>query len=364
MDERKVAFIICANDETELQECHYYLSRLVIPEGMETEVLSIWDAQSMASGYQEGMDSTDAKYKVYLHQDTFIINPNFILDMLAVFQENPQIGMLGCVGAQKWMIEEGYLPINCYDAGKVFHNLSDSYLDYANPQGEHLKVVMIDGLLMATQVDIPWREDLCQGWQFYDASQSMEMQRIEKEVVVPFQKVPWCYHDNGVNNRETYYGDYELFLKEYFPEMDGFRLPKGENTLELKAKFKQLKEMMDMMLETGEREAFLNVCENPIIGMFLDFREYFVIAHIEKTEAQNLTVHRLWEKGLSKAEIIIKVRMLKHLIKRLEYDAEEGTECTYLREHYSDCAMAVMIQQYVWNKEKVESKLHVDCLCR
>ncbi len=60
MDERKIAFIVCANDEPELQECHYYLSRLSIPEGMTTEVLSIWDAQYITSGHQEGMKSTDA----------------------------------------------------------------------------------------------------------------------------------------------------------------------------------------------------------------------------------------------------------------------------------------------------------------
>lgn len=357
MDERKIAFIVCANDELELQECHYYLSRLFVPEGMTTEVLSIWDAQSMTSGYQEGMESTDAKYKVYLHQDTFIINPNFLSDMLAVFQENPQIGMIGCVGASKWRMEEGYLPVNSYDTGKVFHNLREAYLDYRSPQEKYLKVVMVDGLLMATQTDIPWREDLFKGWQFYDASQSMEMQRNGKEVVVPFQKMPWCYHDNTANSMETYYGDYELFLKEYFSEVDGFSLPKGETTLELKTKFKKLKEMLNMLLETGEREAFLNVCQDPVLGTFLDFREYFLIANIEKIEMKNGTEHRLWENGLSKTEILTKVRILKHLIKRLEYDAEEGTECSYLQENYSTSAIEAVIGQYVWNRNKVVDKI-------
>lgn len=35
------------------------------------------------------MKETSAKYKVYLHQDTFIIYKNFIQDILSIFKENP-----------------------------------------------------------------------------------------------------------------------------------------------------------------------------------------------------------------------------------------------------------------------------------
>ncbi len=254
-------------------------------------------------------------------------------------------------------MEEGYLPVNSYDTGKVFHNLRDAYLDYGSPQGGHLKVVMVDGLLMATQTDIPWREDLFRGWHFYDASQSMEMQRIGKEVVVPFQKTPWCFHDNGATNMATYYGDYELFLKEYFPKIQQLSTSKGENISELKNKFKQLKEMLDGMLENGDREAFLNVCQDSVFEEFLDFREYFLIAYIEKAEVQNHTIHRLWANGLRKDEIFAKVRTLKYLLKRMEYDAEDGTECSYLQGNYSMAAIAIVIQYYIWNQKKVLDKL-------
>lgn len=359
MDEKKIAFIICANDEMELQECQYYLSRLTVPEGMTTEMLSIWDAKSMASGYQEGMESTDAKYKVYLHQDTFIINPHFLYDIIGCFRENPQIGMIGSIGVSKWRMEEGYLPVNCYDTGKLFRNLNEKYLDYGIPKEGYEKVAMVDGLLMATQVDIPWREDLFQRWQLYDASQSMEMQRNGKEVVVPFQKTPWCYHDNTVNRMETYYGDYELFLKEYFPAADSSKLPKGETTLELKTKFSKLKKMMDMLLGSGDRKTFLNICKDPVVEKFPDFREYFLIANIEIEEMKNVTGYRLWEDGLSRDEIFARIRMLKHLIKRLEYDAEEGEECSYLQENYSMAAIEAIIEQYVWNRKKVADKIAV-----
>ena len=36
----------------------------------------------MTSGYNNAMKKTDAKYKVYLHQDVFILNHNFLMDIL------------------------------------------------------------------------------------------------------------------------------------------------------------------------------------------------------------------------------------------------------------------------------------------
>ena len=56
------------------------------------------DAKSMTSGYNEAMRASDAKYKVYLHQDVLILNRGFIYDTLNLFLKYPEIGMFGMVG--------------------------------------------------------------------------------------------------------------------------------------------------------------------------------------------------------------------------------------------------------------------------
>ena len=40
-----------------------------------------------------------------------------------------------------------------------------------------IEVKGIGGLIMITQYDIPWRDDIFDGWHFYDASQSIEFIR-------------------------------------------------------------------------------------------------------------------------------------------------------------------------------------------
>ena len=84
--DKEVCFIICSNDQLYTEECLYYIAHLHVPDGYQINVLTIEDARSMTAGYNEGMCASDAKYKVYLHQDVFIINRNFIQDFLEAYK--------------------------------------------------------------------------------------------------------------------------------------------------------------------------------------------------------------------------------------------------------------------------------------
>ena len=65
MNLNKISFILCSNDEFLAQECELYLQQLTIPKGYIAEVLVVQDAKSMCAGYNEAMQSSDAKYKIY-----------------------------------------------------------------------------------------------------------------------------------------------------------------------------------------------------------------------------------------------------------------------------------------------------------
>lgn len=47
MNENKIAFIICTNNQLYFNECCYYINRLLLPEGFERDVIGIEDAPSM-----------------------------------------------------------------------------------------------------------------------------------------------------------------------------------------------------------------------------------------------------------------------------------------------------------------------------
>lgn len=73
-----MCFISCVNNEAQYEECIRHIQQLYVPLHVQIELLPIRNADSMAGGYNEAMKQTNAKYKVYLHQDTMIVNKYFI----------------------------------------------------------------------------------------------------------------------------------------------------------------------------------------------------------------------------------------------------------------------------------------------
>lgn len=219
MNEKKICFVLCVNQEVFFEECYQYLERLIVPEGYEVEVMAVRDAVSMTSAYNEVMRTTDAKYKVFMHQDVFIVNRYLIEDILTIFAQDEQIGMIGMVGTVK-MPEDGVMwhgPRcgNIYGSNRAYEGIPIGEYRYDVEKDGFDEVEAIDGLLMAVNGDIPWREDLFDGWDFYDVSQSFEYRKHHKKVVVPRQRRPWCVHNDGIMSLWNYDRYREIFLQHY-----------------------------------------------------------------------------------------------------------------------------------------------------
>ena len=214
--DKSIAFIMCVNDENKYEECVRYINSLYIPDGFKKEIIAVRNSRSMASGYNYAMNKSKAKYKVYLHQDTMIINKNFIYDILEVFKDN-KVGMIGAIGCEK-LPADAVLRNARRQFGKVYES-STGYMrlvEKTSVTGDIAKEVQaVDGFVMITQYDIPWREDIFDGYDFYDISQCMEFQKQQLKVVVPFQEQPWFLHDCKTSDFERYSMDKERFLNEY-----------------------------------------------------------------------------------------------------------------------------------------------------
>lgn len=220
MDNRQFCFIICYNNMVFLAECLTYIKQLTIPDGFTIDVITIAEAGSMVSGYQAGMEASTAKYKIYLHQDVFILNKNFLHDTLQIFKQSPSLGMLGMVGTKKLpesaIMWESKNRIGALRSCSL--NTTDDYFDIPIENTAYELATAVDGLLIMTQYDISWREDIFDGWDFYDVSQSFEFKRAGYDIAVPYQKVPWVLHDCGLLNLKNYYSARDKFIKEYAGE--------------------------------------------------------------------------------------------------------------------------------------------------
>lgn len=211
--DKKISFIICVNNEQYMSECRYYIDRLIVPDGYSTDIIEIREAESMTSAYNAAMDSSDAKYKIYLHQDVFLINRNMLFDMLEIF-DDPSIGMIGTLGGELSKDADIH---SFWNKGAT---LNATYLDvfeYRFDQDSKYHLVEgIDGMFMATQYDIRWDERLT-GWHMYDVSQSVRFTDAGYKICVSTGEFPWTLHDSGFCSTE-HYDDFRKKICELYPE--------------------------------------------------------------------------------------------------------------------------------------------------
>lgn len=221
MNSHKFCFIICTNNSLLLEESIHYINHLHVPSGYEITLLTISDAASMTSGYNEGMAASDAKYKIYMHQDVFILNKNILSDLLAIFQSDPQIGMIGMVGYDEVSLD-GIMWHAAQRRGNIYQKKPTasypclSEYHYSLEKDGFHQAAEIDGFLMATSHDLPWNTELLKDWDFYDAFQSINFLQHGYKIAVPFQRHPWCMHDDGKFLNMDKYNKYrQIFVRTY-----------------------------------------------------------------------------------------------------------------------------------------------------
>lgn len=318
----KVAFIVCYNNELYMRECMDYISWIKVPEGVETEVIGIAEAESMTSGYNAAMHASDAKYKVYLHQDLFILNENFIRDILKVFGRHPEYGMLGVIGSSSMVSDANYWDQwNCgvVEAEDV---LCQGTVWWENPMDIE-EVRAIDGMIMVTQYDIEWRQDIFDGFDFYDVSQSIEFQKAGWKVGVPHQEKPWCNHVCGVSKIEMY----EIYRKKFCEEYKelGYHYNSCEQMEEIDIRNKEVEKILPQIektLEKGELDraiAFLD----PAMSFFscnTQLLNLWVIAEVMQGQRAGGIKQGFWTEGCTLTALVEKLYVYKFLLKRLEYN--------------------------------------------
>lgn len=218
MNKNRFLFVTCVNNEGLYATCVRHIKQLVVPQNYTIELFPIRGAKSMAVGYNLAL-SKNAKFKIYLHQDTFIMNRSFLHHILKLFISEPRLGMLGMIGSKDCPPNGHWLEGKEQQVGKLFLYAPQKIyglLNFKEMQTRFEPVAVIDGFLMATQYDIPWRADLFTGFHLYDASQCMEFTSRGYLIGVPKQEQPWTMHFmNHHVNYEEWRRNQKIFQDHY-----------------------------------------------------------------------------------------------------------------------------------------------------
>lgn len=218
LDEKKICFILCTDDQGLAEESARYIHRLTVPEGYAVELLVDRAADSVAAAYNDAMEKTNAKYKVYLRPGVFLIYTGFLERMLNIFIRHKKVGMLGLVGNRS-LAEDG-----CPFSDGIWRRAGGYYAEEADGRKRRFfsrvadryeKMMVLDGLVLMTQYDLSWRGDLFLGQDFYDCAQSLEFQKAGFEVGLPRMEEPWCLYDGDTLESAEYERWRSVFEQEY-----------------------------------------------------------------------------------------------------------------------------------------------------
>ncbi len=353
MNQHQIAFIISVNDIAEAQECLRYINRLKVPEEYEIDILTIQEAPSMAEAYDAAMKASEAKYKIYLHQDVFLIYRDMLQDMLDIFKSDEEIGLMGCVGASR--MPENAVAGMAWDTGKILQNQVPQKAEYKwESENRYQEVDAVDGLFIATQYDIEWRKDIFDGWDFYDISQCYEMKRRQKKVVVPCQKQFWCYHDN-LYSKMLDFDRYRMKFIEEYQDFGTFQIEENYN-VQNNQSYEQMKiELMNQLgelLDRGEMNQLAVVFQNPQNRGYLFLREYEVVSRVYQEEQKTGQVLSLWKPGRTKDEVLEELHQLKFLLKAIEFGVPEPDTKERIKGKYSVSAVNVVTGEYcIWTDQ-------------
>ncbi len=192
--ENEIFFVIIGNDQWIISENIRYLNRLVIPKNMKVEYIVASDTENIAALMQKSMRQSAAKYKIYLDQNTFIVNKNFLEKAISVFQKNSDIGMLGARGFYK--LKEKNEMQSCgnyicnYDDGR---NICISNVREGNVN-TIVDVMALDEHFMMTSVDSDWNGNN----KNFQIAKSVEMRHAGYRTAVLIEREPFVLFDNGI----------------------------------------------------------------------------------------------------------------------------------------------------------------------
>lgn len=217
-DYKRFSVIFCGNDALYEKEVLHYIRTLRIPQGYSLDVIVLHNAASMASGYNTAMKLSDAGYKIYIHQDTMILDRDILYRLSDTFNDDIRlIGICGTVhldSSGKWWKGNSTDNKMALYQDAILNILESISPDCGTP---YSTVSCADGIFLATSADILWREDLFDGWHFYDISQCFEFQNAGYRLACLNSDHMLLLHETTMKkDKNNLYEKYcHIFLKEY-----------------------------------------------------------------------------------------------------------------------------------------------------
>lgn len=206
MREKSIDFILCCSNQECVDKCVACINNLIIPEGYSIDIIGASEANSIAEAYNALMIESDAKYKVYLYENIYITDREFLIKAIDEIESDSGIGMLGVLGQNNY-IESEIGEWNCGTIS-IVNNTRAEKIDLNN----HLQkeVDILNGCLLMTAVDVGWESITGDKNGYFDLAHSKKMRAAGYSLRVFNTENPVCLYEAG----KSLYDRYDVYTTD------------------------------------------------------------------------------------------------------------------------------------------------------
>ena len=233
IDNHTIAILIQKSEEQYYNVCINSLQGVKWPDGYQIEVHTVEKGDNFSAQMNYILEQIHAKYKVYIDERMYLIAPDFLRNIIDIFQDK-SIGMIGFLDSQS-MPYSGNIMEAQHKCGRVYlptENKIKEYIYGRETDSSVSDVCYVLPTLFATQYDIRW-DDQYAG-KYYAVMTHCRKYDAEKcRIVVPVLESAWCAYQGG---EELILDDVErdrtMFFRMYYPYLPAELPVDGEkNTL-------------------------------------------------------------------------------------------------------------------------------------
>ena len=213
--EKQISFILQEKSKKAHSELLASLAELEIPTGYMADIITVQGGNSKAAAYNEGMRQSTAKYKIYVDEHIRVLDRELLTRIVRAFCADEALGILGITGTVQ-LPTDGIYQNARKRVGRILFGRNSQPMRWSADDDmgiPYIAVQAVDGCFMATQYDVPWREDLFTGDCFFDTAQAIELSRHGYKVgVLPQQSFSCAHLGNAFPQDER---SRQVFLDEY-----------------------------------------------------------------------------------------------------------------------------------------------------
>lgn len=210
MNENKIAVIIPVTSENNYNELVASLSKCRLSADWEIELVRIDHASdNIVKAYQRGMESTAARYKIYLLDTVRIIDYGILNKIIDIFTANPSIAMVGNSGSE-------ILPTSGVglESKKRYGTLKSASNVLQGQPSEKLyqEVMALDAGFIATVYDIDWNTLDYKNPLFAINSRCIDYKRLGYSVAAIAKEAAIEYAESDMSYNKS---EQQAFLNKY-----------------------------------------------------------------------------------------------------------------------------------------------------